>query len=118
MLCVARVSWDALAAEADGVPAAAGARAGTPAAEPLAGAWLPANEELGELAEQPASSSAAPDISAALQSAVVRSGPRKRALGVVFMPLGRSQPHRRFRSQRYGQITAEAALANRNRIRF
>jgi hypothetical protein len=32
-----------------------------------------------------------PDISAALQSAVVRSGPRKRTLGVVFMPLGRAR---------------------------
>src|ERR1700691_759718 len=90
MLCVARASGEALVAEADGAPPAAGARAGT-AAEPLAGAWLPAKEELGEPAEQPASSSAALDISAAQESAVVRSGPRKRTPGVVFMPLGRAQ---------------------------
>jgi hypothetical protein len=45
----------------------------------------------GESAVQPASSSAALDISAAQESAVVRSGPRKRTLGVVFMPLGRAQ---------------------------
>jgi hypothetical protein len=91
MLCVARASREALVAEADGASPAAGARAGTAAAEPLAGAWLPANEELGELAEQPASSSAALDISAAQESVVVRSGPRMRTLGVVFMPLGRAQ---------------------------
>jgi len=45
----------------------------------------------GEPAEQPASSNAALDISAAQESAVVRSGPRKRTLGVVSMPLGRAQ---------------------------
>src|ERR1700735_5191971 len=100
MFCVARASCEACVAWLAWVPPADGTAGPCASAPPLAGAALPANEELGELAEQPASSSAAPDISAALQSAVVRSGPRKRALGVVFMPLGRGQPHRRVRTQR------------------
>ena len=85
MSCVARASRDAWVAEADGTPGAAGACAalGAAAAEPLLAAPLPADGGLEVLAEQPASSSAAPDISAAQESAVVRSGPRKRTGGVV-----------------------------------
>ena len=82
--CEAWVAWVAWLAPADGT---AGPCAST---GPLAGVPLLADEELGELAEQPASSSAAPEISAALQSTVVRSGPRWRTGGVVFMPLGRA----------------------------
>src|SRR5580658_1032399 len=92
MSCVARASRDAWVAEADGAPGAAGTAAawGASAADPPLAAPLPADGELAVLAEQPASSSAAPDISAAQESAVVRSGPRKRTRGVVFMPLGRA----------------------------
>jgi hypothetical protein len=73
-------------ADADGAPDAAGAGAsGAAAAAPLL-----EEGELGVLAEQPESSSAAPENSAAQESAVVRIGPRKRTGGLVFMPLGRA----------------------------
>src|ERR1700728_1023494 len=95
MLCVARASREALVAEADGAAAEPDAGCSGPftgaaalAPAPLLGMPLLADEEP---AEQPASSSAALDISAAQESAVVRSGPRKRTLGVVFMPLGRAR---------------------------
>ena len=88
MLWLDRASWAAWEAEADPDDAADGAtalpvtRPAEPAAEPCA---------------QPDSSKAAPDISPAHVSAVVRSGPRNpRARREVFMPLGRARRPWRF----------------------
>jgi hypothetical protein len=94
MLWLARASWDAWLAGEDGEPAARpGAGTAAAPAPLLTALWAGGKADPGELAgllEQPASSRAAPEISAAKTSAVVRSGPRKaRARGAVFMPLGR-----------------------------
>src|SRR5258707_2589967 len=79
-------------------PNGPGAAARTPPAA-CAGARAAGAPEEAELpCEQPASSRAAPDISPAHVSAVVRSGRREaRARAVVFMPLGRARPVAWFR---------------------
>ena len=94
MLSLATASWGVWLAGRDAEPAArpgAGTAAGP--APLLTPPWAGGEADPGELLpEQPASSRAAPDISAATTSAVVRSGPRKaRARGAVFMPLGRAR---------------------------
>src|SRR5260221_11976607 len=107
MLWLARASLAACAADENPDAGAAG----TPAACMLpalgAAAWPTGLGELAELpCEQPASSRAAPDISPAHVSAVVRSGPRKaRARAEVFRPLGRIPPGARFRRSGHGPIT-------------
>ena len=91
MLWLARVSWAALGAYGDPLPAAG--RAGACAA-PLAMGAEPAL--LAESAEPPweqPASRTAPDNSTVQVSAAVRRGPRQaRAREVVSMPLGRGRP--------------------------
>jgi hypothetical protein len=94
MLWLARASWDAWLAGEDAEPAARpGAGTAAAPAPLLTAPWAGGEADSGELLpEQPASSRAAPDSSAARTSAVVRSGPRKaRTRGAVFMPLGRAR---------------------------
>jgi len=96
MLWLARASCAAWLAGQDAEPSA-GLAAGTGAATAplLAAPWAGAAADPGEpveLPEQPASSRAAPDISAEQTSAVARGGPLKaRAWGAVSMPLGRAR---------------------------
>src|SRR6266581_4135782 len=84
MLWPARASRAACEADEDPDAPAAGTAAALPGLARLA--------EPAEPCEQPESSKAAPDISPAHVSAVMRSGPREaRARTVVFMPLGRAR---------------------------
>src|SRR5260221_961953 len=98
-----RAGCAARAAPAAGATPAFGA-AGTGAAACTPGRG--AEAEPAELPEQPATMRAAPDISPAHVSAVMRSGPRDaRTRAVVFMSLGRTAPGARFRRSGHGPVT-------------